>query len=80
MEEKGFEREILEKANKTLAQWQVMNKFPGAQPISFMQEHMFKLQTSEFLVLEKSDGLRYLLVETLNPDQMFLIDRKYKMH
>jgi hypothetical protein len=30
-------------------------------------------------VLEKSDGIRYLMVETTNPDEMFLIDRKYNM-
>jgi hypothetical protein len=32
---------------------------------------------SEYLVLEKSDGLRYLLIETTCPEEMFLVDRKY---
>jgi hypothetical protein len=44
-----------------------------------MQNHMFQLQTTEYLVLEKSDGIRYLLIETACPDDFFLVDRKYGM-
>ena len=37
------------------------DKFPGAQPISFLQEHLQALQQENYFVSEKSDGTRYLL-------------------
>ena len=79
METVGFDRDKLSKATDRLSEWIVPNNFPGAQPISFMQDHMFQLQTAEYLVLEKSDGIRYLMVETASPAEYFLIDRKYGM-
>jgi mRNA guanylyltransferase len=37
------------------------NSFPGSQPISFGSEHIDSLLTEDYLVCEKSDGVRYLL-------------------
>ena len=53
--------------------------FPGAQPVSFQENCMFSLQTEEFVVCEKSDGQRYFLLETINPPEMYIVDRKYRV-
>ncbi|KAI0729937.1 mRNA capping enzyme, catalytic domain-containing protein [Fomitopsis betulina] len=54
-------------------------RFPGSQPISFGMQDMQKLDTHDFWVCEKSDGIRVLLfihtdLET-NDQAVFLIDR-----
>jgi hypothetical protein len=56
-----------------------MANFPGAQPVSFQEDGLFALQNEEYIVAEKSDGQRYLLVETINPADMFIVDRKYRI-
>lgn len=40
---------------------------------------MFSLQTEEYIVAEKSDGQRYFLIETINPAEMYIVDRKYRI-
>jgi hypothetical protein len=37
-------------------------RFPGSQPVSLLQNHMANLKANKFLVCEKSDGVRYLLL------------------
>jgi mRNA guanylyltransferase len=56
-------------------------KFTGSHPVSFAREHFS--ETQEYLVCEKSDGVRYLLflpeipnIRGINECQGFLIDRK----
>ncbi|GBG30716.1 mRNA-capping enzyme subunit alpha [Hondaea fermentalgiana] len=39
-----------------------MHRFPGSQPISLLREHMGELSDKPWLVCEKSDGVRYLLL------------------
>ncbi|KAF5373954.1 hypothetical protein D9758_000717 [Tetrapyrgos nigripes] len=55
------------------------NKFPGAQPVSFGTRDLLKLESQDFWVCEKSDGIRVLFlvnVDMQTQDQsVYLIDR-----
>ncbi|KAI9886508.1 MAG: hypothetical protein M1823_001688 [Watsoniomyces obsoletus] len=53
--------------------------FPGAQPVSFARRHIAELQSQDYYVCEKSDGIRCLMYFTENEDGEeihYLIDRK----
>ncbi|KAI9803305.1 MAG: hypothetical protein M1825_002096 [Sarcosagium campestre] len=53
--------------------------FPGAQPVSFSRRHIKALQSDDYYVCEKSDGIRCLLYFTGDTDGSelhYLIDRK----
>ncbi|KFY31309.1 hypothetical protein V494_07972, partial [Pseudogymnoascus sp. VKM F-4513 (FW-928)] len=54
--------------------------FPGAQPVSFSRKHIGELMKQDYYVCEKSDGQRYLLYCTADPntgdEAHFLIDRR----
>ncbi|KAG5914855.1 mRNA-capping enzyme subunit alpha [Claviceps sorghi] len=53
--------------------------FPGAQPVSFARQHLEELQTQDYYVCEKSDGIRYLFYLTADEEGLeahYLIDRK----
>ncbi len=54
--------------------------FPGGQPVSFESRHLQTLETEDFYVCEKSDGIRYLLYFCRPPSgpAAFLIDRNYE--
>jgi len=58
------------------------NRFPGAQPVSFSNEHFSELENENYFVSEKADGVRCLLFLCKNVEQnkmeAFLIDRKNK--
>ncbi len=49
--------------------------FPGAQPISLCKEHIDQLCSEEFLCCEKSDGVRYLFLQT-SDHKCYLMERK----
>lgn len=53
--------------------------FPGGQPVSFESRHLATLETEDYFVCEKSDGVRYLLYFCRPPSgpAAFLIDRNY---
>lgn len=53
--------------------------FPGGQPVSFESRHLSILETEDYYVCEKSDGVRYLLYFCSPPSgpAAFLIDRNY---
>ncbi|KAJ6597049.1 mRNA capping enzyme, catalytic domain-containing protein [Mycena vulgaris] len=56
------------------------HRFPGSQPVSFAQHDLAKLESQDFWVCEKSDGMRVLLfvhTDLSSASQMvYLIDRK----
>ncbi|KAJ1918646.1 Dcp1p-Dcp2p decapping enzyme complex alpha subunit [Tieghemiomyces parasiticus] len=54
-------------------------RFPGAQPVSFLERHIADLEAEDFFVCEKSDGVRCLVYAVVNPrgqPETYLIDRK----
>lgn len=53
--------------------------FPGGQPVSFESRHLKILESEDYYVCEKSDGVRYLLYFCHPPSgpAAFLIDRNY---
>ena len=53
--------------------------FPGAQPVSFSAKHLKELQEQDYYLCEKSDGIRFLIYLTQDPngnEATFLIGRK----
>lgn len=54
-------------------------KFPGSQPVSFGAHHLTALESEDYWVCEKSDGVRVLLLIVINPrfqrQETYLIDR-----
>lgn len=70
-------------------QWEVASllgrkdprRFPGAQPISFAQQHLQELKNQDYFVCEKTDGERYLMYLTNDGQEpknqaIYFIDRK----
>ncbi|KAJ7276085.1 mRNA capping enzyme, catalytic domain-containing protein [Mycena haematopus] len=55
-------------------------RFPGSQPVSFTRADLVKLETQDFWVCEKSDGVRVLLLVhtdiNTRTQTVYLIDRK----
>ncbi|KAG0197787.1 Dcp1p-Dcp2p decapping enzyme complex alpha subunit [Mortierella sp. GBA30] len=59
------------------------NRFIGAQPVSFTRGTLLELQSENYFVSEKSDGVRVLLYCVMHENgqqQVFLIDRKNKFY
>ena len=53
--------------------------FPGSQPVSLVKNHLTNnLLNQDYVVCEKTDGIRYLLYFTITPSgpAAFIIDRK----
>eukprot|EP01126_Amoeba_proteus_P006073 TRINITY_DN12108_c0_g1_i2.p1 TRINITY_DN12108_c0_g1~~TRINITY_DN12108_c0_g1_i2.p1 ORF type:complete len:689 (-),score=112.73 TRINITY_DN12108_c0_g1_i2:335-2401(-) len=56
----------------------VMRDFPGSMPVTFSRRHFKTVQSTDYMVSEKSDGLRFLLLGC--PKGFFFIDRKYSFY
>ncbi|CAG8532361.1 10591_t:CDS:10 [Ambispora leptoticha] len=61
----GFERTIQQRLKELLGCR--FDGFPGAQPVSFAASHFHLLETEDYFVCEKSDGVRYLMFATITP-------------
>jgi hypothetical protein len=72
----------IETLRKTAVEWvpnvHNENSFPGAMPVAFSRRHMRLVQTSEYMVSEKSDGLRYMLL--INSSGAYLFDRNFEFY
>jgi len=55
-------------------------RFPGAQPVSFGKQHLADLESEDYFVAEKSDGVRCLALITVNKQtkrqEVYMFDRK----
>mmetsp|Transcript_43301 Transcript_43301/g.57298 ORF Transcript_43301/g.57298 Transcript_43301/m.57298 type:complete len:89 (+) Transcript_43301:118-384(+) len=65
----------------------VSQKFPGANSISFNDQHMKELNCRKTVVCEKTDGVRVFLCEFVHlmPNKQvrvawYVIDRMYSIH
>ncbi|KAJ1983263.1 Dcp1p-Dcp2p decapping enzyme complex alpha subunit [Dimargaris verticillata] len=55
------------------------DRFPGAQPVSFLESHIQELESEDYFVCEKSDGIRCLVLAITNSaglPETFAIDRR----
>ena len=64
----------------------INQRFPGANSISFKDEHMSQLNCRKTVVCEKTDGVRYFLCEVIKKHAnnrveiiWLLVDRRYEM-
>ncbi len=54
------------------------NRFPGTMALTLSRRHMRMICASDYVVLEKSDGTRYMLLALSN--HVFLVDRLMKFY
>ncbi|KAJ7625687.1 mRNA capping enzyme, catalytic domain-containing protein [Roridomyces roridus] len=68
----------------TVARLCQCNGFPGSQPVSFARSDLLRLESDDFWVCEKSDGIRVLLLVYTEADSssqsVYLIDRNNKYY
>ena len=64
----------------------ITQRFPGANSVSFMFEHMKEVNCRKTVVCEKTDGVRYFLCEVLKKmpngqikNMWLIVDRKYEI-
>lgn len=55
------------------------NDFPGTMPVAFSRRHFKVVQTNQYYISEKTDGVRYMLLLVKNQGA-FLIGRKFAIH
>lgn len=80
----GYDSEEIKGILRTMNAWKYKERFPGAQPVSLdMKIVQGQLQQRQTLVCEKTDGMRYLLLEAINgtgKTWWILVNRKYDMY
>jgi hypothetical protein len=55
----------------------IADRFPGPQPVSIERRHFPLLKKQPYVVCEKTDGVRHLLVS--NEEGVFLVNRAFKI-
>ena len=55
----------------------IADRFPGPQPVSIERRHFPLLKKQPYVVCEKTDGVRYLMVS--NDEGVFLVNRAFKI-
>lgn len=78
MKKMGYKSEQLARVLDLMRRSQDLSSLPGAQPVSFQDAHMDTLQLHQCLVCEKTDGVRYFLIETAC-NAFFIVDRRNQM-
>lgn len=59
--DEDFKNELRERLFLMLRSCKSPNMFPGSQPVSFGSQHFEWLESEDYYICEKSDGIRYLL-------------------
>ncbi|KAJ9127586.1 hypothetical protein QFC24_000995 [Naganishia onofrii] len=71
---------LMQHLNQLLGLDPNFSRFPGSQPVSFVSRSLKLLESRNFWVCEKSDGVRVMMLiawnSAENRQQVFLIDRK----
>ena len=78
MKKMGYKSEQLRQVIDNMRKSGDPNNLPGAQPVSFQDTHIDTLQLHQTLVCEKTDGVRYFLIETAC-NAFFIVDRRYNI-
>lgn len=55
------------------------NRFPGPQPVSIERRHFPLLTKQPYVVCEKTDGVRYLLVCPPGSKEVYLVNRNFEV-
>ncbi|VWU48408.1 RNA guanylyltransferase [Hepatocystis sp. ex Piliocolobus tephrosceles] len=76
IENEFLKNKIRTKVNEML-RWK-RRGFPGSNPVSLTKHNLKNLFKKEYLICEKTDGVRYLLLVASNTT--FLIDRNYEIY
>lgn len=75
----GYDESELKTCMNKIDSFDYAQKFPGSNPVSFSDVHMYRMQHTQTVVCEKSDGVRFFLCEVMKngTSTWLLIDRSY---
>ncbi len=80
--ERVREESELDSLRKTAVEWvpnfQNEASFPGPMPAAFSRRHFAMVQSNDYMVSEKSDGLRYMML--VNSSGVYLFDRLFDFY
>lgn len=73
-----YQAQLLEKLKEILGLQKEIKDFIGSHPVSLERSHVDVLLNEDYLVCEKSDGIRIMLL--IDSHNVFLYDRKNKIY
>lgn len=56
------------------------HRFPGPQPVSIERRHFPLLKKQPYVVCEKTDGVRHMLLCPPGSKEVYLVNRKFEIH